>query len=248
MSTKKLPKKYGWEKGDIEIVEEKKPQKAYIQAANLIAQVQRAGARHSATDRVLVQQLHDIAMELGAECHHDEGEMMSVEEMRRYAPHPMLKAAVEALVLRHPGHASQKTHGNRHGVGGLKEFAGQRGYQIREVKDKSGKTQYSITSKDKRDKMRAGGLTEAKKLITSAGKFRRESARQRKEEIEFGATIGSIVKPKDKTGLGINNAFKSKIVGRWGLNFVVKPVSARPGSFADREFLIPKREVIRMPG
>ena len=75
-------------------MEEKKPQKAYIQAANLIAQVQRAGARHSAYDNRLIQQLHDIAMELGAECYHDEGEMMSVEDLRRYAPNPMLKAAV----------------------------------------------------------------------------------------------------------------------------------------------------------
>lgn len=127
----------------------------YALAANLIAQVQRvhpefierAGARHSATDRVLVQQLHDIAMELGAECHHDEGEMMSMEEMRRYAPHPMLKAAVEALVLRHPGHGNQKVHGNRFGgYGTTKE-------SLRRLKDDKGAREaYKKTARK-----RAGG-------------------------------------------------------------------------------------------
>lgn len=74
--------------------------KDYREAARLlsIVQVQKAGARHSATDRSLVQQLHDIAMELGAECYHDEGETLTADDLRRYAPNPMLKAAVEAIV------------------------------------------------------------------------------------------------------------------------------------------------------
>ena len=69
--------------------------KKYATAANLITQVQRAGARHSVKDRALVQQLHDIAMQLGAECRHVEGEMMTVEDLRRYAPNPMLKTIVK---------------------------------------------------------------------------------------------------------------------------------------------------------
>lgn len=78
----------------------------YAQATRLLAIIQRAGARHSAADTSIVQQIHDLAHELGATCP-NEGEGMYI--------HPQLKAAVEALILRHPGHANQKTHGNRFG-------------------------------------------------------------------------------------------------------------------------------------
>ena len=81
--------------------------KDYRQAASLLAIVQRAGARHSAYDNGLIQQLHDIAMELGAQCYHEEVESLTVEELRQYAPNPMLKAAVEALVLRYPKHTNK---------------------------------------------------------------------------------------------------------------------------------------------
>ena len=94
-----MTSKFGWEKGDIEIVEQPaKKMKSYAEAARLLAQVQKAGARHSVTDRSLVQQLHDIAMELRAECTHDE--TLSVDDLRRYAPNPMLKAAIKAAVRR----------------------------------------------------------------------------------------------------------------------------------------------------
>lgn len=67
------------------------------QAAALLSQVQKAGARHSRADSGLVQQVHDLACQLGAECKADEAEMMTVEDLRRYAPNPMLKAKLEAL-------------------------------------------------------------------------------------------------------------------------------------------------------
>lgn len=71
-------------------------------------------------------------MELGAECqHYDEAETLTADDLRRYAPNPMLKAAVEALVLRHPGHPNQKTHGNRFGAGQAKE-------SLRRLKDDKG--------------------------------------------------------------------------------------------------------------
>lgn len=75
---------------------------AYAEAAKLMAQVQRAGARHSAKDMGMVQEMHDRACELGAKCN-CEGMMTT---------HPMMKGA---LVLRHPGHPNQKVHGNRFG-------------------------------------------------------------------------------------------------------------------------------------
>jgi hypothetical protein len=72
----------------------------YETAAKLMAQVQKAGARHSAKDNAMVQEMHDRACELGAKCHCET------------PAHPMLKGA---LVLRHPGHPTQKVHGNRFG-------------------------------------------------------------------------------------------------------------------------------------
>lgn len=139
-----MTSKFGWEKGDIEIVKQPaKKAKSYAEAARLLAIVERAGARHSATDRALVQQLHDIAMELGAECYHDEGETLTADDLRRYAPNPMLKAAVEALVLRHPGHPNQKTHGNRFGAGQAKE-------SLRRLKDDKGaREKYKATARKK---------------------------------------------------------------------------------------------------
>jgi hypothetical protein len=62
---------------------------AYEIAANLMAQVKRAGARHSAKDNDLVQQMHDRACELGAKC--------NCEGM---ATHPLLKAKVKRVVKR----------------------------------------------------------------------------------------------------------------------------------------------------
>lgn len=105
--------------------------KAYVEAAKLMAQVQKAGARHSSKDNGLIQQLHDLACELGAEC--------PVKDM---AIHPQLKAAVEALVLRHPGHGNQKVHGNRFGgYGTTKE-------SLRRLKgDKEGRERYKETAR-----------------------------------------------------------------------------------------------------
>ena len=94
-----MTSKFGWEKGDIEIVESPQKKKSHAEAIRLMAIVQRAGARHSAYDNDLIQQLHDIAMELGAQCYHEEDEPdLTVEDLRRYAPNPLLKAAIEALV------------------------------------------------------------------------------------------------------------------------------------------------------
>lgn len=141
---------------------------AYETAAKYLAIIQKAGARHSAKDTDLVQQMHDRACELGAKC--------KCEEV---TVHPTLRAAVEALILRHGTH-DQKAHGRRHGVGGLREVAGKSGHRIKQGTDKHGKTFLTITHKDdKRIKMRAGGITEAKRLIVSSNKFRRESAKKR---------------------------------------------------------------------
>jgi hypothetical protein len=71
------------------------------EAATHRAQAQKAGARHSAKDNAMVQEMHDRACELGAKCHCET------------PTHPMLKGA---LVLRHPGHGSQKVHNpHKHG-------------------------------------------------------------------------------------------------------------------------------------
>jgi hypothetical protein len=133
----------------------------YQEAAKLLNLVQKAGARHSARDNDLIQQMHDRACELGARCNCET------------PTHPMLKGA---LVERHGAH-NQKTHGHRHGVGGLKEFAKGRGYQVRQVAGRDGKTELAIT--DKRGaSMRAGNLTGARKLITEASKRKRQSEKQ----------------------------------------------------------------------
>lgn len=126
---------------------------AYAEAAKLMAQVQKAGARHSSKDNSLIQQLHDLSCELGAEC-----------PMKDMAIHPQLKAAVEALVLRHPGHGNQKTHGNRFGgYGTTKE-------SLRRLKgDKEGRERYKTEArkrgaKNPVDKER---LANAKKLVST---------------------------------------------------------------------------------
>lgn len=46
-----------------------------IEAQKLLARaklVTKAGARHSRSDISLLQQVHDMAVELGAKCNHDE--------------------------------------------------------------------------------------------------------------------------------------------------------------------------------
>lgn len=106
--------------------------KAYRAAAALMAQVERAGARHSSRDNGLIQQLHDLACELGATCQENEGEVS-----------PVLRAAVEALVLRHPGHGNQKVHGNRFGAGQAKE-------SFRRLKDDKGARERYKTEARKR--------------------------------------------------------------------------------------------------
>lgn len=60
---------------------EGKTEKAYLEAAGLLAIVQRAGARHSSQDTALIQQMHDMACTLGAKCPDQE-----------MPGHPMLKA------------------------------------------------------------------------------------------------------------------------------------------------------------
>lgn len=59
---------------------------AYETAAKYMAIIQRAGARHSAKDNDLVQQMHDRACDLGAKC--------KCEEM---GTHPLLKARVTRI-------------------------------------------------------------------------------------------------------------------------------------------------------
>jgi len=68
--------------------------KDYQQAARLLAQVQRAGARHNASDNVLIQAAHDALMSLGATCHCDEPEYHYGE------PNMQLMAAIKAAVKR----------------------------------------------------------------------------------------------------------------------------------------------------
>lgn len=77
------------------------------QAARLLSQVQRAGARHSRSDNDLIQQLHDLTCKLGAECEVAAGEGMSVEDLRRYAPNPLLKAALLDVMKSYPHHAGR---------------------------------------------------------------------------------------------------------------------------------------------
>lgn len=72
----------------------------YAEAAKLMAQVKaeaathglqaKAGARHSSRDNSLIQQLHDLACELGAEC-----------PVKDLTIHPQLKAAVNVLLSDH---------------------------------------------------------------------------------------------------------------------------------------------------
>lgn len=56
-------------------------QKAYVVAASLLKMVQKAGARHSARDMGMVQEMHDRACELGAKC-----------QCQEVMAHPMLRA------------------------------------------------------------------------------------------------------------------------------------------------------------
>lgn len=60
----------------------------YAEAAKLMAQVKKAGARHSSKDNSLIQQLHDLACELGAECPVKDNAMV----------HPLLRAKVIRMV------------------------------------------------------------------------------------------------------------------------------------------------------
>lgn len=120
----------------------------YELAAKYLNLIQRAGARHSARDNDLVQQMHDRACDLGAKC--------QCEEMG----HPMLKAAVEALILRHPGHGSQKVHGNRFGgYSTTKE-------SLRRLKDDKGaRERYKASARKK------GGASGQSRLSVKPGSF-----------------------------------------------------------------------------
>lgn len=110
---------------------------AYETAAKYMAIIQKAGARHSAKDTDLVQQMHDRACELGAKCNCEE-----------VTVHPTLRAAVEVLILRHPGHGNQKTHGNRFGAGQAKE-------SLRRLKDDKGaREQYKAKARGRAEKIR----------------------------------------------------------------------------------------------
>lgn len=207
-----MSSKFGWEKGDIEIVEAPKKSKSYAEAARLMAIVERAGARHNASDNTLIQQLHDIAMELGAECYHDEAETLTADDLRRYAPNPMLKAAIEALVLRHPGHANQKTHGNRFGAGQAKE-------SLRRLKDDKGARE---AYKQGHRERTAARRQEFSKDIDTAGKVNalrdRQSLLQRQVDTEN-------LKPKYRKE---KQAEMKKIQGEID---ALKVSRVRPGSF-----------------
>ena len=76
------------------------------------ALTQKAGARHSSKDSGMVQKMHDLACELGAKC--------DVQKATSdYFSKPAMKADVaDVMVLRHPGHGSQRVHGHRHGSTG----------------------------------------------------------------------------------------------------------------------------------
>lgn len=101
----------------------------YAEAAKLLAQVQKAGARHSSKDIDLIQQMHDRACELGAKC-----------DCEGMMDHPMLKA----MVYRHPGHPNQKVHGNRFGGYGVTKES------LRRLKgDKESTTKYKDMARKK---------------------------------------------------------------------------------------------------
>lgn len=125
---------------------------AYEIAAKYLAIIQKAGARHNAKDTDLVQQMHDRACELGAKC--------QCEEM---TVHPTLRAAVEALILRHPGHPNQKVHGNRFG-----------GYEVtkeslRRLKgDKEGRERYKASARKKGSGLNAKQLSTVNRLRANA--------------------------------------------------------------------------------
>lgn len=210
-----MSSKFGWEKGDIEIVKQPvKKAKSYAEAARLLAIVERAGARHNASDNTLIQQAHDILCDLGAACKHDEDEMgiLTAEDLRRYAPFPMLKAAVDALILRHPGHANQKTHGNRFGSGQAKE-------SLRRLKDDKGaREKYKESHRGKT----AARRQEFSKDIDTAGKVNalrdRQSLLQRQVDTEN-------LKPKYRKE---KQAEMKKIQGEID---ALKVSRVRPGSF-----------------
>lgn len=55
------------------------------------------------------------------------------------------KAFIDVFVMRHPGHANQKVHGNRYGAGQAKE-------SLRRLKDdKAARERYKTTARGKRD-------------------------------------------------------------------------------------------------
>jgi len=65
-----MSSKFGWGKGDIEIVKESKEGKADVLRLLSIGKVlvNQSGARHSSRDSDMVQRMHDLACELGAKC------------------------------------------------------------------------------------------------------------------------------------------------------------------------------------
>lgn len=80
-----------------------------------------------------------------------------------------------AIALKHVSH-DQKTHGARHGVQGLREFAKKRGFSIRDRGEGANGGRYDIRGGS--GAMRASGITRAKKLISSSNRFNREAERK----------------------------------------------------------------------
>lgn len=153
----------------------------YAVAARLYSLVQKAGARHSAKDNDLVQQMHDQACELGAKC--------KCEEV---TVHPTLRAAVEALILRHPGHGNQKVHGNRFGgYGTTKE-------SLRRLKgDKEGREQYKETARKRISK------TGSSEPMGRAEKVTRQRLREHTQKLDkMNREIARIDKDIDVGGRG----------------------------------------------
>lgn len=120
------------------------------------ALVLRAGARHSQADNTDIQAMHDLACKLGAKC-----KTISDGTHTQFSAEAMKAELYDELILRHPGHPNQKTHGNRFGVGQAKE-------SLRRLKDDKGaRESYKKSARGKRSSYHkdiAGGEEIFKKI------------------------------------------------------------------------------------
>src|SRR5262245_32297140 len=137
---------------------------------------------------------------------------MSIEqeilEVINQIPAAIEKAFMEALVLRHPGHANQKVHGNRYGAGQAKE-------SLRRLKeDKGAREQYKATARKKqgleaKPKRTPGrmnpkttyGEVQFSKPASYSGRKRITVKREGKTNGEWAGSIGLELR---ETGKGTN--------------------------------------------